>query len=166
MTDQEIARAVVEVFDTLNRVFFGDELPRPGIALDNFAEVLGADTLAAFYTPEEIPALEKPAMFIDLTGIDKVMGAGLAESWAGALADTMLHEMVHYHCYLNGIKDHDEKGAHLESFRDEARAHGLDCEWREGGDWSMTAISASGLASIARALDDVTIKTANWIGGR
>ncbi|MBQ9002364.1 MAG: hypothetical protein IJ087_10970 [Eggerthellaceae bacterium] len=161
-TDQEIAAAVLEVFDTLNRALFGGGLPCPGFALDDFAEILGAETLAIFYTPEEIPALEKPAIFIDLPGVDKVVVAGFADSWKRALADTMLHELVHYHCYLQGIADHDEKGVHTDSYRDEARAHGLNCEWRDGGGWSVTEISTGGWESIARVLDGGEARLAGW----
>lgn len=153
LTDQEIATATLEVFDALNSALFGGELPRPGFALDDFAEILGTETLAIFYTPEEMPALDKPAIFIDLPGVEKVIEEGLADSWKRALADTMLHELIHYHCYLQGIEDHDEKGMHTNSYRDAARDHGLNCEWRDGGGWSVTEISAGGWESIAHALN-------------
>ena len=153
-TEQEKRAAVLAVFDTLNRVFFGGELPQPGFALDDYSGVFGADTLAIFLEPGTVPELEQPAIFVNLPNIDKAVSSGEAETWITALLDTMLHELIHYHCYLKGIEDHHEDGYHTESFRDEARAHGLVCEWRDGGGWSVTYLSQSGGLAVLRALDD------------
>ena len=82
------------------------------------------------------------------------------ETWTEAIADTMLHEMVHYYCYLNDIQD-CEGDYHTEVFRNEAVTHGLDCEKTVNG-WSATGISVIGWIAIQFELDEDTAERLGW----
>lgn len=161
-TDEKTGAQILGIYDALNRALFGGELPRPGFILDDLMEISGARTIGAFFTPDNIPSLEKPSICIDVNGANTLVSTGDFESWALAITDIMSHEMIHYYCHIHEIADHDAEGLHTKLFRDEAERHGLVCEYQDGLGWGLTSITYDGWAIFARAMDDETAETLGW----
>ena len=52
---------------------------------------------------------------------------------------TLMHEMVHYYCQLNGIADVSQNGRyHNKKFKEEAEKRGLVISWGQYIGWSIT----------------------------
>ena len=110
-----VAGYLNKVFDLLNEEFFECELSRPTITIQSTPKAYGHFSLR------------------EDTWISKVGGTHEINSGAGTLsrpieevAATLLHEMVHYFNYVNGIQDCSRGNTyHNRKFRDAAEAHGL-----------------------------------------
>lgn len=67
------------------------------------------------------------------------IGAGTLDRPIEDLVSTLLHEMVHYYCFENGIKDVSRGGTyHNKRFKAEAEKRGLHIEYDARIGWSIT----------------------------
>jgi hypothetical protein len=70
------------------------------------------------------------------------------------IAETLIHEMVHYCNQLAGLKDCSKNQYHNKHFRDRCLSVGLNCEKMGGRGWSETSPSPALLARVREvALD-------------
>ena len=113
-----------KAFSIINRKLFNNELPYIEIDfLEDPAEVEEyPNTLALF----GILKSGKPVIVLDLQG---------APEW-GVNIDTisdLFHEMIHYYCYLHGIKDTNGENRlfHNLEFKKVAEAHGGKCSYMD-----------------------------------
>ena len=68
------------------------------------------------------------------------VGAGTLARPIEEVTATLLHEMVHYHNYINGIQDCSRGGTyHNRKFRDSAEAHGLLVDHHDKYGWTITS---------------------------
>lgn len=113
-----------KAFSIINRKLFNNELPYIEIDfLEDPAEVEEyPNTLALF----GILKSGEPVIVLDLQG---------APEW-GVNIDTisdLFHEMIHYYCYLHGIKDTngEDRLFHNLEFKKVAEAHGGKCSYMD-----------------------------------
>lgn len=156
---EETAAITALLFDLLNRSLFDGRLPTPAFEVAGLRNSAGGLLLGVFTEPGE-EGCTVPTIHINPYEADLLASRNDFETWTQAVADTLLHEMVHYHCYVNGLEDCEED-YHTEVFRNEAEAHGLDCGMNENG-WNMTSISVKGWFSIMSNLDHETAESLGW----
>ena len=126
-----VAGYLNKVFDLLNERYFENTLSRPTITIQSTPKAYGHFSLNAN------------------TWISKIGGTHEINIGAGALARpieevvaTLLHEMVHYFNYENGVQD-CSRGAtyHNSKFRKAAEARGLIVKHSDRYGWSHTSPS-------------------------
>ena len=137
-----------KVFDLLNRRYFENALSRPTITIQSTPKAYGHFSLKAD------------------TWISKIGGTHEINIGAGTLARpienicaTLLHEMVHYYNYINGIQDCSRGGTyHNGRFKRAAEERDLIVEHSEKYGWSHTSPS-EGLLDfvIEEGLSDILI---------
>lgn len=120
-----------KVFDLLNDEFFENALSRPTITIQSTPKAYGHFTLNS-------------NTWVSTNGSTHEINIG-----AGALARpieevsaTMLHEMVHYYNFENGIQDCSRGGTyHNRRFKESAETHGLTVAHHEKYGWVITSPS-------------------------
>lgn len=137
-----------KVFDLLNRRYFENALSRPTITIQSTPKAYGHFSLKAD------------------TWISKIGGTHEINIGAGTLARpienicaTLLHEMVHYYNYINGIQDCSRGGTyHNGRFKRAAEERDLIVEHSEKYGWSHTSPSEELLDFvIEEGLSDILI---------
>lgn len=124
-----VAGYLNKMFDLLNAAFFENTLSRPTITIQSTPKAYGHFSLR------------------DDTWISKLgntheinIGAGTLARPIEDVAATLLHEMVHYYNYQNGIKDCSRGNTyHNRRFKAAAEARGLNVEHIERYGWSHTS---------------------------
>lgn len=117
-------------FAVLNRVYFKDSLPMPVITIMSSPRTNGHFTVGKTWRAENdhLHEINISAEHLDRP-IENIMA-------------TLCHEMVHYFCLLNGIKDTSQNHRyHNKLFRDEAEKRGLLITRADGIGYSITAPS-------------------------
>ena len=119
------------VFDLLNEEFFESELSRPTITIQSTPKAYGHFTLSS------------DTWISKLGGTHEInIGAGTLSRPIENVCATLLHEMVHYFNYENGIQDTSRGGTyHNKRFKTEAEARGLIVAHSEKYGWSHTSPS-------------------------
>ena len=120
-----------KIFDLLNHDFFEGALSRPTITIQSTPKAYGHFSL-------------RDDTWISKNGVSHEinLGAGTLSRPIENVAATLLHEMVHYYNYINGIQDCSRGNTyHNRRFRDSAEAHGLIVEHHEKYGWSITSPS-------------------------
>jgi len=69
------------------------------------------------------------------------------------LAEIMLHQMIHHRNRQKGLVDIDREKYHNETFRKQAEAHGLMCEYTDKFGWGTTKLDGKTMESVTNALD-------------
>ena len=123
-----VAGYLNKVFDLLNAEYFGCALTRPTITIQSTPRAYGHFTLN------------------DDTWVSTIGGSHEINIGAGTLARpieevcaTLLHEMVHYYNYVNGIQDCSRGNTyHNKRFKQAAEQRGLTVEHSEKYGWSHT----------------------------
>lgn len=120
-------RAYKEIYDKINAVFFGGELP--GAIIGNYNQLIS-----------EYPGL--PAVDVEATAYFTYASDEAGKEYHFIVFDefeeeTLLHEMIHQYNHLHSIKDYDPnapagKDKHLPTFYETARIHGLTGEEFDG----------------------------------
>ena len=118
-----------KVFDLLNAEYFESALTRPTITIQSTPRAYGHFTLN------------------DDTWVSTIGGSHEINIGAGTLARpieevcaTLLHEMVHYYNYVNGIQDCSRGNTyHNKRFKQAAEQRGLTVEHSEKYGWSHTS---------------------------
>lgn len=135
-------------FEVLNKVCFRNELRCPRLGTGDPRVCLGGDYAGIYLYPGEVPFLGWHTIFVNLEAIQQ-----MAESFGSeeaAIIDTMLHEMVHYWCYVNKVQDVEENGFHNNLFMAAAESHGLECAYGPSG-YAQTEM---GILTWARIMDE------------
>ena len=137
-----------KVFDLLNRRYFENALSRPTITIQSTPKAYGHFSLKAD------------------TWISKIGGTHEINIGAGTLARpieevvaTLLHEMIHYFNYKNGVQDCSRGGTyHNNKFKSAAEARDLIVKHSEKYGWSHTSPSEELLDFvIEEGLSDILI---------
>ena len=143
-----VAGYLNKVFDLLNAEYFENTLSRPTITIQSTPKAYGHFSLR------------------DDTWVSKIGGTHEINIGAGTLARpieevtaTLLHEMVHYWNYENGVQDCSRGNTyHNRQFKAAAEAHGLNVEHSDKYGWSHTSPSDSLLDFILEnGLTDILI---------
>ena len=159
-TAEGITIVAVTAFNLLNRTFFNNELSTPAFVVGSYKRK-GIDICGAYLRPGTHPTLRGHVIFVGTDGTLSLVEHDCWDTWQMAVVDTVLHEMVHYYNYINGVVDCDENGVHNEGFRDAAMTHGLDCRYREETGWAATGISVPGWLTIEEELTESEIDALN-----
>jgi len=132
-------KALNDLFDKLNKIFFESTLSKPVITIqhDRKARALGWFTPWESWRAGENGATEinMSANFLDRDPLEK--------------AETLLHEMCHLYAYQNKIKDHARSGSyHNKRFKEIAESHGLIVEKSTQYGYAHTRLSDDAKAII------------------
>lgn len=123
-------------FALLNRHLFDGALEVPAILIQNQGrrkDILGwCSTREIWFSQDESKQLYEiniTAEYVNRNPVD--------------IMETMLHEMVHYYNYSNGIKDVSRGGAyHNKAFKEEAELRGLVVDYDKKLGWAITSLKA------------------------
>lgn len=118
-----------KIFDLLNAEFFENALSRPTITIQSTPRAYGHFSL------------REDTWVSKLGGTHEInIGAGTLARPIEEVAATLLHEMVHYYNYENGIQDCSRGNTyHNKKFKAAAEAHGLIVTHSDKYGWSHTA---------------------------
>ena len=114
-------------FEILNKVYFNGELPPIVISIMSSPRTNGHFTINKEWRVEDkrFNEINISAEHMDRP-IENIMG-------------TLLHEMVHYYCQINGIADVSQNGRyHNKKFKEEAEKRGLIISQGKYIGWSKT----------------------------
>lgn len=121
-----------KIFKALNEHYFKNELPTPMITIQSTPKAYGHFTPWDAYRIRNSDGTFSGAVEINI-------GAGTLDRPIENVTATLLHEMVHYFCFLNNIKDTSRGGQyHNSRFRKEAEARGLQIGYDPRIGWSIT----------------------------
>lgn len=150
-----VAGYLNKVFDLLNKAYFENALSRPTITIQSTPRAYGHFTL------------NENAWISKLGGTHEInIGAGTLARPIEEVAATLLHEMVHYFNYNQGIQDCSRGNTyHNKRFKEAAEAHGLCVSHSEKYGWSHTTPSESLLNFvIENELTDILINRNEFRG--
>ena len=126
-----VAGYLNKVFDLLNAEFFESTLSRPTITIQSSPKAYGHFSL------RDDTWIGKNGQSHEIN-----IGAGTLARPIEEVAATLLHEMVHYHNFVNGIQDCSRGGTyHNQRFRDSAQTHGLLVNHHDKYGWTLTSPS-------------------------
>ena len=148
-----------KIFKALNEEYFNNELPTPIITIQSTPKAYG------HFTPWE--AYRIKAKDGTMSGAVEInIGAGTMDRPIENVVSTLLHEMVHYYCYLNDIKDTSRGGQyHNKRFKTEAENRGLMIEYDPRIGWSITNPSEELLDFIiGYGFEDIQIGRNEFVG--
>ena len=126
-----VAGYLNKVFDLLNAEFFESTLSRPTITNQSTPKAFGHFSL------RDDTWISKNGQSHEIN-----IGAGTLARPIEEVAATLLHEMVHYYNFVNGIQDCSRGGTyHNRRFRDSAEDHGLIVNHHDKYRWTITSPS-------------------------
>ena len=126
-----VAGYLNKVFDLLNAEFFESALSRPTITIQSTPRAYGHFSL------QEDTWISKLGKTHEIN-----IGAGTLARPIEEVAATLLHEMVHYYNFVNGVQDCSRNGTyHNRKFKKAAEARGLIVQHSEKYGWSHTSPS-------------------------
>lgn len=145
------------IFDLLNEEYFENTLSKPTITIQSTPKAYGHFSL-------------RSDTWISKNGETHEIniGAGTLARPIENVVATLLHEMVHYHCYVNGIQDTSRGHTyHNKKFRDAAQERGLIVEHHPTYGWSITSPADSLLDFVLfNGLTDILINRNEFYGVR
>lgn len=146
-----------KIFDLLNDAYFESALSRPTITIQSTPRAYGHFSLRGDTW------LSKNGATHEIN-----IGAGTLSCPIEEVTATLLHEMVHYYNYENGIQDCSRGNTyHNRRFKESAESHGLCVEHSEKYGWSRTFPSDDLLAFvIGNDLTDILINRNECSGFR
>ena len=130
-TYNRVAGYLNRIFDLMNQEFFENTLSRPTITLQSTPRAFGHFTL-------------RDDTWISKNGASHEIniGAGTLARPIEEVAATLLHEMVHYFNFVEGVQDCSRGGTyHNRKFRDSAEEHGLIVAHHDKYGWTITSPS-------------------------
>lgn len=131
MTISEITAFLESAYDVLNEKYFESALPKCAITIQSSPKAYGH-----FTTREVWQGGEEAARHEINLGAEN-----LNRPLVNTLA-TLVHEMVHFFCHINEIKDTSRSGVyHNKRFKEEAERRGLIIEYDKKIGWSKTTPS-------------------------
>lgn len=122
-----------KIFDLLNEAYFESTLSRPTITIQSTPKAYGHFSL------------REDTWVSKLGGTHEInIGAGTLSRNIESVVATLLHEMVHYYNYVNGIQDCSRGGTyHNKKFKAAAEARDLIVEHHDKYGWTITSPSDS-----------------------
>ena len=156
-TYNRVAGYLNKVFDLLNARFFENALSRPTITIQSTPRAYGHFSL------------REDTWVSKLGGTHEInIGAGTLARPIEEVAATLLHEMVHYYNYENGVQDCSRGNTyHNRKFKSAAEAHGLVVSHSEKYGWSHTEPSETLIDFIIETgLTDILINRNEFSGSR
>ncbi len=148
-----------KIFKALNDEFFESSLPTPIITVQSTPKAYG------HFTPWDAYRIRNEKG--EISGAVEInIGAGTLDRPIEDVTATLLHEMVHYFCYLNNIKDTSRGGAyHNKRFKEEAEARGLQIDYDSRIGWSITSPTEKLLDLIVGyGFADIQLGRNEWTG--
>lgn len=124
-----VAGYLNKLFDLLNEHFFESALTRPTITIQSTPRAYGHFSLS-------------PETWVSVTGSSHEIniGAGTLSRPIENVSATLLHEMVHYFNYVNGIQDCSRGNTyHNKRFKVAAETHGLSVKHDIKYGWAITS---------------------------
>ena len=152
-----VAGYLNKVYDLLNAEFFESTLSRPTITIQSTPRAYGHFSL------------REDTWVSKLGGTHEInIGAGTLARPIEEVAATLLHEMVHYYNYKQGIQDCSRGNTyHNKRFKIAAEAHGLIVTHSNKYGWSHTSPSDTLLDFILEnGLTDILISRNEFAGFR
>ena len=146
-----------KIFDLLNETYFESTLSRPTITIQSTPKAYGHFSL------------REDTWVSKLGGTHEInIGAGTLARPIEEVAATLLHEMVHYFNYENGIQDCSRGNTyHNKRFKEAAEARGLCVSHSDKYGWSHTAPGDSLLQfCLDNDLSDILINRNEFLGYR
>ena len=126
-----VAGYLNKIFDLLNDAYFESALSRPTITIQSTPKAYGHFSL------REDTWLSKNGATHEIN-----IGAGTLSRPIEEVTATLLHEMVHYYNYENGVQDCSRGNTyHNRRFKECAESHGLCVEHSDKYGWSHTTPS-------------------------
>ena len=152
-----VAGYLNKLFDLLNEEFFENELSRPTITIQSSPKAFG------YFSLREDTWVSKLGATHEIN-----IGAGTLARPIEDVAATLLHEMVHYYNYVNGIKDTSRGYTyHNRRFKEAAEARGLLVRHSDTYGWSHTEPGEALLDFVlTNGLTDILINRNEAIGFR
>lgn len=131
---QRSIQYLTKIFKLLNEEYFENELEQPIITVQSTPKSYGHFTPWQSWDIKESNGEMKKTVEINI-------GAGTLDRPIENVVATMLHEMVHYYCYIKGIKDTSRGGTYHNSkgFKAEAEKRALHIEYDARIGWSVTS---------------------------
>lgn len=150
-----VAGYLNKIFDLLNEEFFESALSRPTITIQSTPKAYGHFSL------RDDAWISKNGKSHEIN-----IGAGTIARPIEEVAATLLHEMVHYYNYENGIQDCSRGNTyHNKRFKACAESHGLCVSYSDKYGWSHTEPSESLLDFvIENRLSDILINRNEFSG--
>ena len=128
-TYNRVAGYLNKIFDLLNAEYFENALSRPTITIQSTPSAFGHFSL------RDDAWISKNGHFHEIN-----IGAGTLARPIEEVTATLLHEMVHYHNYENGIKDTSRGYTyHNKRFKAAAERCGLEVTHSDKYGWSHTS---------------------------
>lgn len=152
-----VAGYLNKMFDMLNAEYFENTLSRPTITIQSTPRAYGHFSLRDDTWVSKLGATHE----INI-------GAGTLARPIEEVAATLLHEMVHYFNYENGVQDCSRGNTyHNKRFKEAAEAHGLTVTHSDKYGWSHTSPADSLLNFILEnGLTDILINRNEFAGFR
>ena len=150
---QRSIQYLTKIFKLLNDEYFDGELEQPIITVQSTPKAYGHFTPWQSWDIKESNGNTKKTVEINI-------GAGTLDRPIENVVATMLHEMVHYYCYVKGIKDTSRGGQYHNSkgFKAEAEKRALHLEYDNRIGWSITSPTEELIDFIlANQLEDIRI---------
>ena len=150
-----VAGYLNKIFDLLNEEFFESALSRPTITIQSTPRAYGHFSL------------REDTWVSKLGGTHEInLGAGTLSRPIEEVSATLLHEMVHYFNYEQGIQDCSRGGTyHNRRFKEAAEARGLLVERSDKYGWSHTAPGDALLDFVLKyGLTDILINRNEFTG--
>lgn len=146
-----------KMFDLLNDVFFESALSRPVLTIQSTPKAYGHFTL------REDTWISKNGSSHEIN-----IGAGTLARPIEEVAATLLHEMVHYSNYVNGIQDCSRGGTyHNKRFKETAESKGLIVNYSDRYGWAHTEPADALLSFVLEyGLTDILINRNETMGLR
>ena len=123
-----------EVFRYLNRDLFNNELSEPALLIQHQGKK--CNSLGWCSSSEIWSNSDGSIKLHEITICAEYLDRGVLD-----ICETLLHEMVHLYCSVNGIKD-TSRGTtyHNKKYRQYAEKYGLNCEHDNKHGWSNTGL--------------------------
>lgn len=150
---QRSIQYLTKIFKLLNEEYFENELDQPIITVQSTPKAYGHFTPWESWNIKEANGETKKTVEINI-------GAGTLDRPIENVVATMLHEMVHYYCFVHGIKDTSRGGQYHNSkgFKAEAEKRALHLEYDSRIGWSITSPTEELINFIiSNQLDDIKI---------
>lgn len=130
MTISEIVAFLEDAYDILNVKYFNGELPKAVITIQSSPKAYG------HFTPWD-------AWKENENGYKEInIGAETLNRSVYSVLSTMIHEQIHYYCFIHNIKDTSRSGYyHSKKFKIEAEKRGLIIEYDKTIGYSITSPS-------------------------
>jgi len=154
-TYNRVAGYLNKIFDLLNEEYFESALSRPTITIQSTPKAYGHFSL------------REDTWVSKLGGTHEInIGAGTLSRPIEEVTATLLHEMVHYYNYQNGIQDCSRGNTyHNKRFKVAAEARGLCVEHSDKYGWSHTSPTEDLLDFIIEnGLTDILINRNEFTG--